>query len=355
MLPKNALLESLKSVSKVSKHSKLMQTLAPVLAITIAIVLMLIFTSHGHSKKTSSHSHAKIYIHSNDTLAENLKRLKAMQTSSIIRQDNNTHLVNRSNDIPVKTKLYLARQNAPTLLYHAQAPKDTLKDSSTNHQSSKIFLGDSSNTKFANKNSIISETVHAKKIEFPNDTLLSGEFLHATTESAINSDLPGLVRAVVSRPVYSYTGEKVLVAAGSRLVGQYNSSTTQGINRVFVIWSKIILPNGVVANINSPSNSSLGEAGQRADSFNTHFWTRFGQASLLSIIGTATSNVGVSSNDEMNSSSEYRTAIAQSFQDSASDSFKETANIKPTLKVNQGTHINIFIAQDISFHEVNNA
>mgnify|MGYP006000017115 CR=1 FL=1 len=66
-------------------------------------------------------------------------------------------------------------------------------------------------------------------------TVMSGEFIHATLETAINSDLPGMVRAIVSRRVYGFVGHRVLIPRGSRLIGQYSSQTRRGINRVMCL------------------------------------------------------------------------------------------------------------------------
>jgi len=40
-------------------------------------------------------------------------------------------------------------------------------------------------------------------------------------ETAINSDLPGYTRAIVSRDIRSFDGTNILVPRGSRLIGQY--------------------------------------------------------------------------------------------------------------------------------------
>jgi type IV secretion system protein VirB10 len=108
----------------------------------------------------------------------------------------------------------------------------------------------------------------------------------------------------------------------------------------------------VSAQINSPGTDQLGMAGQLADDVNTHFFARFGEASLLSIIGAGAANAGVSTTDQYNSAAQYRMAIAQSFQQSADTSLQNTIQTKPTLTVDQGAAINVFVAHDIDFYSV---
>ena len=119
-----------------------------------------------------------------------------------------------------------------------------------------------------------------------------------------------------------------------------------------VIWSRIILPDGIAVQLNSPGTDSLGRAGQGADSVNTHFLARFGEAALLSIIGAGASSTGVGDGDQYNSAAQYRMAVAQSFQQSAQKSLQGTLPMKPTVHIHQGAAINVFVAHDLSFYHV---
>ncbi|MGQ4828530.1 TrbI/VirB10 family protein, partial [Enterococcus faecalis] len=76
-----------------------------------------------------------------------------------------------------------------------------------------------------------------------------------------NSDLPGFVRAVVSRDVTGFDGNRVLIPAGSRLIGQYRSGLAAGQSRAFVIWTRMIRPDGVSVALGSPVTDTLGRAG----------------------------------------------------------------------------------------------
>jgi type IV secretion system protein VirB10 len=226
-----------------------------------------------------------------------------------------------------------------------------LQNSNSASSNSATFAGQGVNTAFGNQ-SMSTTSVIAKKIAHPEYTIASGEFLHAVLETAIDSDLPGEIRAVVSQPVYAYIGETPLIPAGSRLIGQYSSSVMQGQNRVFVVWNRVILPNGVSAQINSPGTDQLGISGQGADDVYTHFFARFGEASLLSIIGAGAATGGVNNGDQYNSAAQYRMAISQSFQQSANNSLQGTLATQPTLSIDQGASINVFVAHDIDFYSV---
>ena len=116
-----------------------------------------------------------------------------------------------------------------------------------------------------------------------------------------------------------------------------------------IIWTRLLLPSGMTIQINSPGTDRLGTAGQSADEINTHFLSRFGESALLSLIGAGTANTGIGNQDQYNSAAAYRMAISQSFQQSAQQSLNRNLSIKPTLSINQGANINIFVAHDLSF------
>ena len=182
-----------------------------------------------------------------------------------------------------------------------------------------------------------------------NTVIAEGSLIHAILESATNSDLPGYLRASVSEPVYSEDGTRILVPSGSRLIGQYKSGMLQGQSRIFVVWTRLITPNGVSLQLGSPGVDSLGVAGMGADEINRHFWEKFGTATLLSLIGAGAANVGVNGNAQDNSASAYRSAVASSFAQSAEQSLQQESMIAPTLKTYQGKPIMVFVARDLQF------
>ena len=167
----------------------------------------------------------------------------------------------------------------------------------------------------------------------------------AVLETALNSDLPGYVRAVVSDPVRSFDGTRVLVPRGSRLIGQYRSGLAIGESRAFVIWTRLVLPDGASIRIGSPATDTLGRAGL-AGAVDRHFVQRFGSAILLSVIGAgldyAAASAGESGDRVIVGSTSDAYAIAQA-------ALQNNMNIPPTVKVPQGSPVRIFVARDLYF------
>lgn len=257
----------------------------------------------------------------------------------------------------VAQQAYEARLNAPTSLMtdSGNAANNATNNGTYSQEGTQtatanaVFSGGGTNSAFGNQTTQ-AQSVAASTLAHPDYTIASGELIPAVLESPIDSDLPGMVRAVTSEPIYAYTGNASLIPAGSRLIGQYSSSISQGQTRVMIIWNRVILPNGITAQINSPGTDSLGMAGQGADSVNRHFVAQFSEATFLTLIGGGVATIGVSGDDEYNSAAQYRTGIAQSMNQTASTTLSGSVAIQPTLKINQGQKINVFVAKDIDFY-----
>lgn len=268
------------------------------------------------------------------------------------RQQQANNMIRPVKQSPRITKEMLARMNAPTTFVNTGISVSTQAQNKHSGFSLKEgFAGADSNSQFINQQGAIT-SVTATRIAHPDLTVPAGELIPATMNVAMNSELPGMISAVTERDVYSLTGSNVLVPRGSKLLGQYNSGVVQGQSRFLVVWNRVQLPNGVVVTLNSPGSDGLGRSGLQADSVDRHFMERFGAATLLSVLGAATANVGVNSQTQFNSASQYRSAIAESLNQTAAQTLDQDMRIKPTLHKFQGVEANVFVAHDLDFSAV---
>jgi type IV secretion system protein VirB10 len=179
----------------------------------------------------------------------------------------------------------------------------------------------------------------ARRISMGN-RIAQGKMLTATLETAVSSDLPGKLRAVVTADVWSEDGSRRLVQRGSRLIGEYRSGLVRGNTRVFVIWTRLLQPDGTDVAIGSPGTDDLGRAGLTG-TIDRHFAERFGAAVLLSLIGSTTTASQAGSTVVVDTSQGFSQVAQQSLQDSV--------NIPPTITVAQGAPVQVFVARDLVF------
>ena len=175
-----------------------------------------------------------------------------------------------------------------------------------------------------------------------------GTIIPAVLETAINSDLPGYTRAVVSRDVRGYDGTVVLIPRGSRLIGQYRNAVAVGQSRAFVVWTRLITPAGLSLDIQSPGTDSMGRTGLEGET-HTHFFSRFGNAILLSVI-----NAGLQAGATAVGNPSTSVVIGSQAQATnvATMALQKEINVPPTVIVQQGTPIQVSIARDLDFTSV---
>lgn len=176
----------------------------------------------------------------------------------------------------------------------------------------------------------------------PSTTVTQGTLIPAILETAIDTDVPGFVRAVVSEDVRSFDGTRILVPRSSRLVGQYQSGLQGGQKRAFVIWTRLIRPDGASVNLASPAVGFDGTTGLEGD-VNSNFFGRFGSALLLSVVdGLAAVASGGAS------------VVLGGGSSAAAAAIEQDGKIGPTVRVRQGEPIRVFTSRDLDFSQVPN-
>jgi type IV secretion system protein VirB10 len=181
---------------------------------------------------------------------------------------------------------------------------------------------------------------YAQGLADPTATVMQGTLIPAVLETALNSDLPGYARAIVSRDVRGFDGAKVMIPRGSRLIGQYKSGLTTGQSRAFIVWTRLIRPDGVSVALGSPVMDEAGQTGL-GGKVDRHFLHRFGGALLLSVVGVAPAVLSGGNTYVVSTGAEAQSAAAQALH--------SDAKIAPTIRVPLGTPIQVFVARDLAF------
>lgn len=180
-------------------------------------------------------------------------------------------------------------------------------------------------------------SARAAPLADPGHTVAQGTLIPAVLETAIDSDVPGYVRAVVSQDVRAFDGSRVLIPRSSRLIGEYKAATQAGQRRAYLMWTRLIRPDGVSVALASPAVDFSGQAGIGGQ-VNSHFFSRFGSAILLSILGGASALA-----------SGGATVVMSGGESAASVAAQRDGNRAPTIKVRQGEPIRVFTARDLIF------
>jgi type IV secretion system protein VirB10 len=207
--------------------------------------------------------------------------------------------------------------------------------------------------------------------------IAQGTMIRGTLETAINSDLAGMARASVRDDVYSFDGRRILIPAGSSLIGDYKADIQQGQERVFIVWTRMIRGDGVSVQLGSFGTDRLGRSGMTGK-VDRKYWERFGPPALLTMIGGAAQYVATLGNPDRNnditivnpdgtvtripqSSNQppeeqargiAAQTIAAGIEQMAAEAFGNTKDIRPTIHIDQGSDINVFVTRDLDFSDL---
>lgn len=194
----------------------------------------------------------------------------------------------------------------------------------------------------------------AQFLNNPDALLVRGTYIRCVLAMRIVTDIPGFTSCVVAEPVYSFNGRRTLVPKGSRILGRYDTDATGP--RVAVIWDRITTPTGIDINMVSPGVDGLGGAGHPGD-YSAHWPSRIASALLISLISDGFKYAGEKNGPRTTAyygngavvEQPFESNTARAMQRLADQAVERSASRPATVTVNQGTVLNVYVAQDIDF------
>ncbi len=196
----------------------------------------------------------------------------------------------------------------------------------------------------------------AQPLPHANTLMQRGTYIRCVLETRIVSDVSGFTTCLVTEPVYSFNGHTLLLPKGSKLLGAYSSKPR--FNRMEVLWDRIITPTGIDVDMKSPGIDNLGGAGLPGH-YDAHWAQRISSALLISMLsdafkyeaaehGPRNTTVG----NGFVTQTPFESNTAQTVQRLADLAVREAANRPPTVTINQGTIIYVYVARDVDFSGV---
>lgn len=208
------------------------------------------------------------------------------------------------------------------------------------------------------------QTSVSTRLADPARTVVQGTIVSAVLETAIDTQLPGNLRAQVTEPVYAFDGSRVLMPQGTILIGQFNNDVDLAQKRVLIAWNRAITPDGKSVALGSTGTDRLGRSGTEGNVDN-RYMTKFGAAALISAITVAPSmlaksvggsgsgsgttiNVG-GSGGSAGGGGDLASSISGSLGKQTSGVVEDYLKLPPVIRIPQGEEIRIFVNRDLVF------
>ena len=179
--------------------------------------------------------------------------------------------------------------------------------------------------------------------------LMAGSVIAAALITGLNSDLPGQVMAQVTEDVYdTITGRFLLVPQGARLMGKYDSHIAYGQERLLLIWTRLVMPDGSsIVLDNLSATDTQGYAGLE-DGVDYHTWRLLKGVVLSSLLGISSE---LAANNGIQSNNRIIVGLRDSVNNTANEAGQRIVSkdlaLQPTLTVGPGYPVRVLVNRDI--------
>jgi len=274
-----------------------------------------------------------------------IQALQAAMSSSLTLSSANSSLQQIPSEVSgngnSKTDVIIKKENSATAFQSA------------NMQSDKE---DFYNNAGKNEDTMLASGPYNQKCKFE---IMAGTVIPAVLQTGINSDLPGTIIAKVRRSIYdSITGQDILIPQGSSLIGLYSSQIAYGQERVLMVWSRVIFPDGQSLNLEGMPGADLSGYAGLTDEVNNHYFRIFSAAILMSLFtaGIEASQSGTgwgntSNQTGFNAGQIVSGALGLQLGQAGLALMQKNLNIQPTIEIRPGCEFNVLVTRDIPFRK----
>lgn len=183
--------------------------------------------------------------------------------------------------------------------------------------------------------------------------VMAGTLIPVQLRTAINTDLPGEVVAQVTRNVYDSQQRRILIPAGTRVLGRVDNQVGMGQARVNIAWYRLIFPNDHSLNLPSfTSADAQGAAGIRGK-VNNHYGRTYLNAILLSAIsaGAQLSQPRSGGGGVLSTPSAGEVAagaLGQELGEVSTEMIRRNMQAGPTLEIPRDFAFTIYVSRDLA-------
>ena len=183
--------------------------------------------------------------------------------------------------------------------------------------------------------------------------LFEGTTLETVLVNRLDGQMAGPVECLVSNDVYSHDRQRLLIPAGTKLLGESRKVESFGQSRLAVSFHRMVMPDGYSASLDHFQGlNQIGDAGLR-DQVNNHYLRIFGTSLAIGAIG-AVAEAGTAGTLTASGSDLMRQGFAQSTAQSSAQILDHFLNILPTVTIREGHRVKIYLSGDLALPDYAN-
>jgi type IV secretion system protein VirB10 len=180
-------------------------------------------------------------------------------------------------------------------------------------------------------------------------TLTTDMRINAVLDDDINSQIPGVVIAIVDKPVFSPNNKYILLPVFTKIVCEYTGIEQHGQTRLPITCNRAIRPDGVSVTLTDAIVADqMGRTGLTGEVDNRTFETYAGAFIMSGISALAQSGVNPNAPAWRGNA---QTTFSNNIGQVTADVIQKNISLKPVIYIKAGTRLQIRPRVDIVFKE----
>jgi type IV secretory pathway VirB10-like protein len=181
--------------------------------------------------------------------------------------------------------------------------------------------------------------------------LFEGAILETVLLNRLDGAFAGPIACLVTGDVYSLDRQRVLIPAGSKVLGETRKVEAFGQTRLAVVFHRLLMPDGYSVSLDQFKGlNQAGDTGLR-DQVNNHYLRIFGASLALGALG-AVAEANTGGLLTQSGTDRFREGFGQSTAQSAEQILDRFLNLPPTITVREGHRVKIYLSGDLAIPDV---
>ncbi|HEY6270670.1 MAG TPA: TrbI/VirB10 family protein [Terriglobales bacterium] len=179
-----------------------------------------------------------------------------------------------------------------------------------------------------------------------NYVLFEGTVIETVLMNRLDGSFSGPVNCLVTHDVYSHDRQRVLIPAGSKVLGSADKVNTFGQQRLAVAFHRLIMPDGYSVSLDQFKGlNQIGETALR-DKVNNHYLKIFGASLAIGVLG-GIAQAGTGDVFDQSALDRARTGFGQSTALAGMQILDRFLNILPTITIREGNRVKVYLSNDL--------